>query len=72
MDMLLHKALRDCGVSLESVGKFLPTDFTIWCDPGDVSVRLGEDGSVWSLKFESGKCAVIETQQIFELALQTP
>lgn len=53
LDMLLSKALRHTGVSLQTAGKILPQDFTIWCDPGDVSVRLGEEGSVWSLKFES-------------------
>ena len=59
LDMLLSKALRHTGVSLQTAGKILPQDFTIWCDPGDVSVRLGEEGSVWSLKFESGKCTFV-------------
>jgi len=46
MDPLLLSVERTCQIALK---KRLPEDFSLWIDPGDVSCRLGEWGSVWSL-----------------------
>lgn len=50
LDKLLRMAFLDNGVKLDVAARFMPADFAIWCDPGDVSVRLGQDGSVWSVE----------------------
>ena len=50
LDRLLQTAFLENGVKLDIAARFMPGDFAIWCDPGDVSVRLGQDGSVWSVE----------------------
>jgi len=50
LDKLLQTAFLENGVKLEVAARFMPGDFAIWCDPGDVSVRLGADGSIWSVE----------------------
>lgn len=40
MDPSLEIILRECGLSLSQLG--LPNDFTLWIDPGEVSVRFGD------------------------------
>jgi len=52
VDKMLKQAFLASGAQLTDVSTFLPEDLTMWCDPGNVSVRLGADGSIWSLKFE--------------------
>jgi len=46
LDPLLHRAAQTCKVSLNSK---LPENFCLWIDPGQVSCRLGEYGSVFPL-----------------------
>jgi len=47
MDPIINDAAKATG--LQDISKYLPVEFTMWIDPGDVSYRIGEDGSVCSL-----------------------
>lgn len=47
MDPLVHNAAKATG--LQDISKYLPVELTMWIDPGDVSYRIGEDGSVCSV-----------------------
>ena len=47
MDPLVNNAAKATG--LQDISKYLPVELTMWIDPGDVSYRIGEDGSVCSL-----------------------
>lgn len=47
MDPLVSNAAKATG--LKDISKYLPVEFTMWIDPGDVSYRIGEDGSVCSV-----------------------
>lgn len=40
VDPVLEQILRECSINLGSLG--LPNDFTLWIDPGEVSVRFGD------------------------------
>jgi hypothetical protein len=40
IDPVLERLLKDTGLSLNQLG--LPNDFTLWIDPGEVSVRFGD------------------------------
>mmetsp|Transcript_34551 Transcript_34551/g.90497 ORF Transcript_34551/g.90497 Transcript_34551/m.90497 type:complete len:178 (-) Transcript_34551:1273-1806(-) len=50
LDPLLREACERAGVAAETVGAALPTEFSVWTDPGQVSVRMGKSGSVWPLE----------------------
>ena len=57
---MLKQAFQASGARFTDVVAFLPEDLTIWCDPGNVSVRLGAEGSIWSLKYEKGaQCSLL-------------
>lgn len=47
MDPIISNAAKATG--LKDISKYLPVEFTMWIDPGDVSYRIGEDGSVCSV-----------------------
>lgn len=47
MDPIVNDAAKATG--LQDISKYLPVEFTMWIDPGDVSYRIGEDGSVCSV-----------------------
>ena len=47
MDPLVNNAAKATG--LQDISKYLPVELTMWIDPGDVSYRIGEDGSVCSV-----------------------
>ncbi|VDP19001.1 unnamed protein product [Soboliphyme baturini] len=46
MDPLVLKAAGQCNVPLDQLRMAFPPELTIWVDPGEVSVRFGEDGSI--------------------------
>lgn len=46
MDPLLASALADAGLTESLLGKYFPSELTIWIDPNEVSYRFGEDGSI--------------------------
>ncbi|CAB4054219.1 TOB [Lepeophtheirus salmonis] len=45
-DPVLNRAARESGNPLLDIIENLPTDLAIWIDPGEVSYRIGEKGSV--------------------------
>lgn len=45
-DVVLQTALQNCDLSLHEVSMLFKSVFTIWVDPGEVSYRIGEDGSI--------------------------
>ncbi len=47
LDPLLKEVSKAVGLPIEAV---LPRHLTVWCDPGEVSVRIGVQGSIWPLE----------------------
>ncbi|TRY68534.1 hypothetical protein TCAL_01411 [Tigriopus californicus] len=45
-DPVLNRAARESGNPLSDIIENLPADLAIWIDPGEVSYRIGEKGSV--------------------------
>ena len=45
-DPVLNRAARESGNPIPDITENLPTDLAIWIDPGEVSYRIGEKGSV--------------------------
>lgn len=53
LDRELQFALSDAGVAGEQLAKLLvmlPGEFWVFCDPFEVAVRIGAEGSVWCLE----------------------
>ncbi|KAI9021285.1 hypothetical protein DFJ74DRAFT_672499 [Hyaloraphidium curvatum] len=48
VDPLVERAAADAGIS-RPIGSFFPSELVLWCDPGEVSFRIGEHGTVQSL-----------------------
>ncbi|XP_003381349.1 protein BTG2 [Trichinella spiralis] len=46
LDPVIAKAARRSQLSLDEVRAAYPAELSIWIDPGEVSVRFGEEGSV--------------------------
>ncbi|KRZ12945.1 Protein BTG2 [Trichinella zimbabwensis] len=46
LDPVIAKAVRRSQLSLDEVRAAYPAELSIWIDPGEVSVRFGEEGSV--------------------------
>eukprot|EP00038_Savillea_parva_P017627 m.21205 g.21205 ORF g.21205 m.21205 type:complete len:187 (+) comp3868_c0_seq1:252-812(+) len=53
MDKIVMHAFQEAGVPASVVARSFPANFSIWVDPGNVSVKIGHDGSVWSLDIVS-------------------
>ncbi|KAF4533446.1 hypothetical protein B566_EDAN001172 [Ephemera danica] len=49
MDPILMDAAVACGFSLNDLRLILPRQFFMWVDPGEVSYRFGENGSICTL-----------------------
>lgn len=50
----LDPVLRDAAVmagikDIETMSRALPNDFSIWVDPGEVAVRIGDAGRIFTL-----------------------
>lgn len=43
-DVLVQRVAEDCGIP--AIRGDLPAELTVWIDPGEVSYRIGEEGSV--------------------------
>ena len=52
-DPVLNRAARESGNPIPDIVENLPADLAIWIDPGEVSYRIGEKGSVKILYSES-------------------
>ncbi|XP_076336374.1 uncharacterized protein LOC143239312 [Tachypleus tridentatus] len=58
LDPVFGAAAMQSGMNLSDIQENLPKELSIWIDPGEVSYRLGEKGSVKGLysKCESDSC----------------
>lgn len=54
MNPLLKKAAEMSGLPLKRFRHAFPVELTVWVDPGDVSVRFGEEGSIGVYYAKSG------------------
>lgn len=52
LDPVIETAARESGVELSDIRENLPDELSIWIDPGEVSYRIGEKGSVKILYVE--------------------
>ncbi|RZF45571.1 hypothetical protein LSTR_LSTR010972 [Laodelphax striatellus] len=46
VDAVLERAAKESGVPVQDILENLPTELAVWVDPGEVSYRIGEKGSV--------------------------
>lgn len=46
VDPVLERAARESGVPIQDILENLPAELAVWVDPGEVSYRIGEKGSV--------------------------
>lgn len=52
LDLVLRNAFDEAGISATQLGQLMrtmPEDFSVFCDPAEVAVRIGAEGSVWPL-----------------------
>jgi len=49
LDREIRAAMYEAGIKVNPKSHMFPDNFSVWCDPNEVSVRLGVDGSVWTL-----------------------
>ncbi|KAJ2473575.1 hypothetical protein GGI02_000762 [Coemansia sp. RSA 2322] len=49
LDGVLVEAARKAGVAAAVLERFLPRDIVVWCDPHNVTYRVGDHGSVYTL-----------------------
>lgn len=52
LDPVIEIAARESGVELNDIRENLPEELSIWVDPGEVSYRIGEKGTVKVLYVE--------------------
>lgn len=58
LDPVLLRAFEDAGLGQAQLMKStlgIPEDFSVWCDPEEVTVRIGAEGSCWPLDLVPGK-----------------
>lgn len=46
IDKVLERAARESGVPIQDILENLPQELAVWVDPGEVSYRIGEKGSI--------------------------
>lgn len=46
MDPIIASVASSCGFSSSRLFSIFPSELTLWVDPGEVSYRFGEDGSI--------------------------
>ena len=54
IDKVLERAARESGVPIQDILENLPQELAVWVDPGEVSYRIGEKGSVKVLYSDKG------------------
>lgn len=52
-DAVLERAARESGVPISDILENLPNELSVWIDPGEVSYRIGEKGTIKILISES-------------------
>ncbi|XP_031625404.1 protein Tob1-like [Contarinia nasturtii] len=52
-DAVLERAARESGVPISDILENLPAELSVWIDPGEVSYRIGEKGTIKILISES-------------------
>lgn len=52
-DAVLERAARESGVPIIDILENLPAELSVWIDPGEVSYRIGEKGTIKILISES-------------------
>lgn len=52
-DPVLERAARESGVPISDILENLPAELSVWIDPGEVSYRIGEKGTIKILISES-------------------
>ena len=52
-DSLIHKAARRAGFQPGQLD--LPVEMSLWIDPGEVTARIGEDGSFFPVTVDDGE-----------------
>lgn len=62
VDTVFEKAARESGVPISDILEHLPRELAVWVDPGEVSYRIGEKGTVKILYSESGEVQNSEEQ----------
>ncbi|XP_013774696.1 protein Tob1-like [Limulus polyphemus] len=63
LDPVFGAAAMQSGMNLPDIQENLPKELSIWIDPGEVSYRLGEKGSVKGLYSEGGSDSCQESQK---------
>lgn len=53
IDSVLERAARESGVPITDILENLPSELSVWVDPGEVSYRIGEKGAVKILYSEN-------------------
>ncbi|XP_067641383.1 protein Tob1 [Eurosta solidaginis] len=53
IDSVLERAARESGVPIADILENLPAELSVWVDPGEVSYRIGEKGTVKILYSEN-------------------
>ncbi|EDW52824.1 protein Tob2 isoform X1 [Drosophila sechellia] len=55
IDSVLERAARESGVPIGDILENLPSELSVWIDPGEVSFRIGEKGAVKILYTENNE-----------------
>lgn len=63
VDPVLERAARESGVPIQDILENLPGELAVWVDPGEVSYRIGEKGSVKVLFTDSAQSSANEPQE---------
>lgn len=58
IDPVIEQAARESGVEVADIREHLPDELSVWIDPGEVSYRIGEKGTVKVLYSEAENCGI--------------
>eukprot|EP00158_Paraphelidium_tribonemae_P000727 Partr_v1_DN23277_c0_g1_i1_m35149 putative B-cell translocation gene len=69
LDPIISTAAREAKI--ESIHRFLPSDFVIWVDPGSVAYRIGEHGTCLTLYNSKTTNKLVDGQVLNKLKVST-
>jgi hypothetical protein len=49
VDPIISLSVSEAGLDSKSLIRYLPSDFVVWVDPGSVSYRIGEHGTLMTV-----------------------